>query len=85
MGAALVLTNQALWVPGFRGAASKLDRDTGAVLADVTPFGSTVDPNTYAVGPLSADKLGKSSTTSCSSTAARRTRGSTGHGRARGG
>jgi len=29
MGAALVLTNQAPWVPGFRGAAWKLDCDTG--------------------------------------------------------
>jgi hypothetical protein len=53
-----VLTNQAIWVPGFGGAAWKLDRASGAVLAHVTPFGSTLDPNTFAVGPLSADKQG---------------------------
>lgn len=52
------LTSQALWVPGFGGAVWKLDRDSGAVLAHVTPFGSTLDPNTYTVGPLSADKSG---------------------------
>src|SRR6266568_3631035 len=53
-----VLTNQGLWVPGFEGAAWKLDRDTGSVLAHVTPFGPTLDPNTYAVGPLSTDRFG---------------------------
>ncbi len=52
------LTADAMWVPGFGGAAWKLDRGTGAVIAHVTPFGSTLDPNTYAVGPLSADKFG---------------------------
>src|SRR5216683_2094400 len=52
------LTADAMWVPGFGGAAWKLDRGTGAVIAHVTPFGSTLDPNTYAVGPLSADKSG---------------------------
>src|SRR5260370_29197590 len=52
------LTSQAMWVPGFGGALWKLDRSTGAVIAHVTPFGSTLDPNTYAVGPLSADKFG---------------------------
>jgi hypothetical protein len=53
-----VLTSQAMWVPGFGGAIWKLDRGSGAVLAHVTPFGSTLDPNTYTVGPLSADKSG---------------------------
>jgi len=53
-----VLTDQGLWVPAFGGAMWKLDRNTGSVLAHVTPFGSTLDPNTYAVGPLSADRFG---------------------------
>jgi hypothetical protein len=53
-----VLTRQALWVPGFGGAVWKLSRDDGSVLAHVTPFGSTLDPNTYTVGPLSADNAG---------------------------
>jgi hypothetical protein len=52
-----VLTSAALYVPGFGGTIWKIDRDTGAVLAHINPFPS-VDPNTYAVGPLSADKTG---------------------------
>src|SRR2546428_11456299 len=52
-----VLTSSGLYVPGFGGTIWKFDRDTGAVLGHVNPF-STVDPNTYAVGPLSADKQG---------------------------
>jgi hypothetical protein len=53
-----VLTKQAIWVPAFGGALWKLSRDDGSVLAHVTPFGATLDPNTYAVGPLSADSNG---------------------------
>ena len=52
-----VLTNSGLYVPGFGGTLIKLDRDTGGVLAHINPF-PAVDPNTYAVGPLSADKQG---------------------------
>jgi hypothetical protein len=52
-----VLTNAALYVPGFGGTIWKLDRSNGSVIAHINPF-STVDPNTYAVGPLSADKSG---------------------------
>ncbi|HMC71199.1 MAG TPA: hypothetical protein VKJ07_18725, partial [Mycobacteriales bacterium] len=52
-----VLTDNAIYVPGLGGTIWKLDRATGAVLAHVNPF-TTVDPNTYAVGPLSADKFG---------------------------
>jgi len=51
------LTTAALYVPGFGGTLLKLDRATGAVLARINPF-ATIDPNTYAVGPLSADKFG---------------------------
>lgn len=53
-----VLTAQAIWVPGFGGAVWQLDRSTGAVLSHVTPFGATLDPNRYTVGPLSADAKG---------------------------
>src|SRR2546425_4570385 len=51
------LTDAALYVPGFGGTLLKLDRATGGVLARINPF-ATVDPNTYAVGPLSADAAG---------------------------
>ncbi|MFL5311663.1 MAG: hypothetical protein ACJ79H_14525 [Myxococcales bacterium] len=53
-----VLAKQAIWVPGFGGAVWKLDRGDGSVLAHVTPFGAALDPNTFTVGPLSADGAG---------------------------
>src|SRR6266849_10006087 len=49
-----VLTDAGLYVPGFGGTIWKLDRATGGVLAHINPFAS-VDANTYAVGPLTAD------------------------------
>ena len=52
-----VLTRQAIWVPGFGGSVFKLDRKTGTG-PQISPFGSTLDPNTYTVGPLSADSGG---------------------------
>ena len=52
-----VLTAQAIWVPGFGGSVFKLDRDTGTG-PQINPFGTTLDPNTFTVGPLSADKKG---------------------------
>src|SRR5881392_3817529 len=52
-----VLTRQAMWVPGFGGSVFRLDRNTGTG-PQIKPFGSALDPNTYAVGPLSADASG---------------------------
>jgi len=52
-----VLTKQAIWVPGFGGSVFRLDRDTGTG-PQISPFGSTPDPNTFVVGPLSADGAG---------------------------
>src|SRR6266849_2416397 len=52
-----VLTKQAIWVPGFGGSVFRLDRDTGTG-PQINPFGTTLDPNTYVVGPLSADGAG---------------------------
>src|SRR5712691_4035027 len=52
-----VLTKQAICVPGFGGSVSHLDRDTGTG-PQINPFGTTLDPNTYVVGPLSADSAG---------------------------
>jgi len=51
------LTDAALYVPGSGGTVWKIDRTTGRVLAHINPF-ATVDANTYAVGPLSADAAG---------------------------
>ena len=52
-----VLTKHAIWVPGFGGSVFKLDRDTGTG-PQINPFGGALDPNTYVVGPLSADNAG---------------------------
>ncbi len=52
-----VLTSDSMWVPGFGGSVFKLDRATGAG-PQIKPFGGALDPNTYTVGPLSADKSG---------------------------
>ena len=52
-----VLTSAAIYVPGFGGTILKIDRGTGALLTRINPF-STIDPNTFTVGPLSADSAG---------------------------
>ena len=59
-----VLTANAMYVPAFAGAVWKLNRNApagtssdGTVLARITPF-AVDDPNTFAVGPLSADAAG---------------------------
>ncbi len=59
-----VLTANAIYVPAFAGAVWKLDRNApagtsskGTELARITPF-AVDDPNTFAVGPLSADAAG---------------------------
>lgn len=51
------LTAGAIWVPGFGGSVFKLDRNTGTG-PQISPFGTTLDPNTFTVGPISADKFG---------------------------
>src|SRR5713226_8442503 len=58
------LTANAIYVPAFAGAVWKFDRNAPAgtssketELARITPFPAD-DPNTYAVGPLSADAAG---------------------------
>src|ERR1041385_4289628 len=51
------LTASAIGGPGFGGSAFRLDRATGTG-PQIKPFGNTLDPNTYTVGPISADKQG---------------------------
>jgi hypothetical protein len=52
------LTNDAVWVPGAGGTVFKLNRGAGQVMARFNPFGTTIDPNTYVSGPISADSQG---------------------------
>jgi hypothetical protein len=53
-----VLSNDFIYVPGLGGTILQLNRGAGAVLARINPFGSTIDPNVFTAGPLSADSTG---------------------------
>jgi hypothetical protein len=53
-----VLSNDQIYVPGLGGTVYKLNRGAGKVLARINPFGTTIDPNTFVAGPLTADSLG---------------------------
>jgi hypothetical protein len=46
------LDGNVLWVPGAGGTVYRVDRGTMLQLAQVNPFGSTVDPNTFVSGPI---------------------------------
>jgi hypothetical protein len=52
------LFNSALFIPGAGGSIYKVDKVTGNVLAHYQPFGTTVDIDTYTVGPLTVDRFG---------------------------
>jgi hypothetical protein len=41
-----------LWVPGAGGTLYQVDRHTMLQLAQINPFGSTLDPNTFVSGPI---------------------------------
>jgi hypothetical protein len=47
-----------VFVPGAGGSIYKVDKSSGNVLAHYQPFGSTVDVDTYTVGPLTIDRFG---------------------------
>ena len=53
-----VVTDRFVYVPGFGGTVWKLKRENGKAMSQINPFGSTVDPNTFVSGPLSADEHG---------------------------
>ena len=53
-----VLANGHIYVPGLGGTIVQLNRGSGEVKARINPFGSTIDPNTFTAGPLSADDDG---------------------------
>jgi hypothetical protein len=52
------LSNDFVYVPGLGGTILQLNRGAGVVLAHINPFGSTIDPNTFTAGPLTADSSG---------------------------
>lgn len=51
------VAGDSVYVPGFGGTIFKLDRDDGTVIARINPF-TTIDPNTFVSGPLTADSDG---------------------------
>ena len=53
-----VLANDFVYDPGFGGTVFKLQRGDGTVVKRINPFGTTLDPNTFVAGPLSADSNG---------------------------
>jgi hypothetical protein len=52
------VTGQHVYVPGLGGTVWKLNKGAGQVVAHINPFGTTVDPNTFVAGPLTADPQG---------------------------
>jgi len=53
-----VLVGNYVYVPGAGGSVFKLAKSDGHEVARIKPFGPTLDPDTFAVGPLSADASG---------------------------
>ena len=53
-----VLSGQYIYVPGAGGTVYQLNQTTGAVVAQINPFGATVDPAKFVAGPLTADASG---------------------------
>ena len=53
-----VLVGDFVYLPGFGGSIYKVAKSDGRLVARIQPFGSTLDPDTYTVGPLSADAAG---------------------------
>lgn len=52
------IADKFVYVPGFGGTVWKIDKENGKVVSQINPFGSTIDPNTFVSGPLSADSHG---------------------------
>ena len=52
------LVGNYVYLPGFGGSIYKVAKSDGHLVARINPFGSTLDPDTYAVGPPSADAAG---------------------------
>jgi hypothetical protein len=52
------LVGNFVYIPGFGGSIYKVAKSDGHLVARINPFGSKLDPDTYAVGPPSADAAG---------------------------
>ena len=52
------LVGSSVYIPGFGGSIYKVSKSDGHLVARIKPFGSTLDPDTYVAGPLTADAAG---------------------------
>ena len=50
------LANDAVYLPGASGSLIQLNKNTGALVQRIAPFGT--DPNTYETGPVTVDTQG---------------------------
>jgi hypothetical protein len=53
-----VLTGEFIYVPGFGGTVWKVNKSDGKAVAQINPFGTSIDGNKYVSGPLTADSQG---------------------------
>jgi Bacterial Ig-like domain (group 3) len=53
-----VLSGQYIYVPGAGGTIYELNQTTGVLVSQINPFGTSVDPTKFVVGPLTADASG---------------------------
>ena len=52
------LTGEFMYVPGFGGTVWKVSKSDGKAVAQINPFGTSIDKNKYVAGPLTADLHG---------------------------
>jgi hypothetical protein len=50
-----VLAGPYIYIPGAGGTIYEISQTTGVVIAQINPFGTSVDPTIFAAGPLTAD------------------------------
>jgi hypothetical protein len=55
---AALAPNNVIYIPGLGGTIFKVNQTTGAQVARLNPFGTTIDPNSFTHGPLTVDNAG---------------------------
>ena len=53
-----ILANGFVYEPGAGGTLLQLDRDTGALIRRINPFGASIDTSIYVTGPPASDASG---------------------------
>ncbi len=52
------LANGAIYIPGAGGTVFRVNKTSGALITRINPFGSSIDPDIFVAGPLTADASG---------------------------